>query len=63
MRHPFSSFALLLLFAERKTQLTESQFDLHFDVVLEVLDRANNEKFRLKPAFRNSEELSDEETE
>jgi len=62
MRHPFSSFTLLLLFSERKTSLTEREFERHFDVVLEVLDKANNEKFRLKPDV-NSEELESEETE
>lgn len=49
MHFPFSAFAMLQLFAERKIELTERQFDLYFDEVLAVLEKANDQKFRFTP--------------
>lgn len=49
IRFPQSSLALLELFAQRKLNLTEKEFQDHFDSVLIVLERANDEKFRLTP--------------
>lgn len=47
-RGPFTAFAMLVLFTERKLTLTEEQFDGYFDQVLAALEAANNEKFRLQ---------------
>lgn len=51
MRHPspFSSFTMLVLFSERKMNLTQKQFDFYFDEVTAALERANNELFRVTP--------------
>lgn len=38
---------MLILFTERKLNLTGDQFDAYFDEVLALLERANNEKFRI----------------
>jgi len=58
VRHPspFSSFTLLVLFSERKMNLTEKQFDFHFDEVLAALERANNEKFRFTPEVNQKDD-------
>lgn len=49
VRFPQSSLCLLELFSQRKITLTEKEFHSHFDAVLEVLEKANDEKFRLTP--------------
>lgn len=38
---------MLLLFVERRVELTQREYDDHFDTVLEALEAANNETFRL----------------
>lgn len=40
---------MLVLFSERKMNLTQKQFDFYFDEVTGALERANNEMFRLTP--------------
>jgi len=49
VRHPspFSAFTMLVLFSERKMNLTQKQFDFYFDEVTGALERANNEVFRI----------------
>jgi len=39
---------MLVLFSERKMNLTQKQFDFYFDEVTAALERANNEQFRLQ---------------
>jgi len=55
VRHPspFSSFSMLVLFSERKMNLTQKQFDFYFDEVTSALERANNELFRVTPEGEN----------
>jgi len=43
---PFTALAMLLMFKQRRVELSEQDFDLHFDTLLEVLEEVNNEKFR-----------------
>jgi len=38
---------MLVLFSERKMNLTQKQFDFYFDEVTAALERANNEVFRI----------------
>lgn len=44
---PFTAFAMLTLFTEKKLGLTETEFDAYWDEVVALLERANNEKYRL----------------
>jgi len=46
---PYTALSLLLLFKQRRIPLTQTQFDQCFDTIVDVLDEANNEKFRLDP--------------
>jgi len=46
---PFTAFCMLVLFSERKLDLTEAQFEAYFDEVLVILEKVNNEKFRAQP--------------
>jgi len=61
VRHPspFSALTLLVLFTERKMNLSQKQFDFYFDEVTAALERANNEVFRcmnhVTPAGDNDE--------
>jgi len=41
---------MLLLFKQRRVELTQQDFDLHFDTLVEVLEEVNNERFRLEKA-------------
>lgn len=45
---PYSALALLLLFKQRKYNLTLEQFEECFDALCEVLEAANDEKYRLE---------------
>lgn len=47
---PFTAFVMLLLFKQRRVSLDQVTFDLYFDTVVDVLEEANNEKYRLEPA-------------
>jgi len=47
---PAACVELLDLFAEKRILLSVAQFDEYFDVITEVLGRANNESYRLSPA-------------
>lgn len=40
---------MLVLFSERKMNLSQKQFDFYFDEVTAALERANNELFRITP--------------
>lgn len=46
---PYSAVGLLLLFKQRRIELTHQQFEEAFDVILDVLEEVNNEKYRLSP--------------
>lgn len=41
---------MLLLYKQRRVELTEQDFELHFDTLLEVLEEVNNERYRLEKA-------------
>lgn len=45
---PFTAYTMLVLFTERKVNLTEAEFDQYWDQIIEVLEKANNEKYRLE---------------
>lgn len=45
---PFTAFVMLLLFKQRRVSLKQVEFDLYFDTVVEVLEAANDEKYRLE---------------
>jgi len=49
VRHPspISALTLLVMFTEKKMTLTEKQFDFYQDEVIDALERANNERYRL----------------
>lgn len=49
MPFPQSSLCLLELFAQKRISLTQKEFDNHFDAVLEVLEQANEERYRITP--------------
>jgi len=49
----FTAVAMLVCHVEKKTRLTEGEFELAFDAVLDLLERANNEKYRLQPDITN----------
>jgi len=43
---PFTALSMLLLFKQRRVELTHQDFDLHFDTLVEVLEEVDNEKYR-----------------
>jgi len=45
---PHTALAMLLLFKQRRNELTLQEFDLYFDTILEVLEETNNERYRLE---------------
>jgi len=45
---PAACLELLSLFEQRLLGLSTSEFDRYFDVVLAVLESANNERYRLR---------------
>lgn len=45
---------MLVLFSERKMNLSQKQFDFYFDEVTAALERANNELFRITPEGESS---------
>lgn len=47
LQHPSTALELLVLFTQRKLQLTEADFDQCVDEVIDVLEKANDEKHRL----------------
>lgn len=44
-----SAAARLWLFARRELELSEEDFDTAMDLVVELLEEVNNEKFRVTP--------------
>lgn len=49
MQSPLSAVFRLLAFQRRMVTLTTEEFEECFDTVLDLLEKANNEKFRLVP--------------
>jgi len=45
----FMAVAMLVTHVAKKTRLTEGEFEAAFDAVLQLLEQANNEKYRLQP--------------
>jgi len=46
---PFTAYTMMVLFIEKKVNLTESEFYTYWDQIVDVLERANNEKYRVEP--------------
>jgi len=44
---PSACLQLLELFAARRVELTIEQYDEYFDKITDILEKANNESFRL----------------
>jgi len=47
MMSPASAAALLEMFEARKLELTEAQYDQLVDTVVSLLEKVNDQKFRL----------------
>jgi len=45
----FMAVAMLVTHVAKKIRLTEGEFEAAFDAVLDLLEQANNEKYRLQP--------------
>lgn len=44
---PHTAISLLLLFKRQQHPLTEAEFDLCFDTIVQLLEEVNEEKYRL----------------
>jgi len=47
---PFTAVSMLLLFKQRRVELSEQDFNLYFDTLLELLEDLNDEKYRVQKA-------------
>lgn len=46
---PFTALCQLLMFKRKLFPLTEAEFDLAFDTLVQVLEEVNDEKYRVTP--------------
>jgi len=49
---PLTALAMLLLFKQRRVDITLEDYDLFVDTVVGALEDANDEKYRLEPHGR-----------